>query len=70
MVFFYSSMEHRATTEGDTMKAQFKLNDSTRNRLRSFKQDNHQTIKKHFKKSKDLVTWDDVINYLLDKRKR
>jgi len=50
-------------------KAQFKLESETRDRLRSFKQDHHKLIRDHCKNSKDFVSWNDAINYLLDKHK-
>lgn len=49
--------------------AQFKLKLDTRKRLRDFKTDNYDNIIRHFSKDRDFVSYDDVINYLLNEVK-
>lgn len=49
--------------------AQFKLKLETRKRLRDFKTKHYDDIKVHMQNLRDFVSYDDVINYMLDKVK-
>lgn len=55
-------------TKKETIKVQFKMDLITKDRLKKFIALNNTDILKHLKKDVNQITYDDVINYLLDKR--
>jgi len=49
------------------IKVQFKMDLPTKDRLKKFIALNNDDILKHLKKEVNQITYDDAINYLLDK---
>lgn len=53
----------------EIIKVQFKMDLPTKDRLKKFIAMNNTNILKHLKKDVNQVTYDDAINYILDKIK-